>query len=198
MSEIKARFSPNTKIQVCCDAESSRYSLGGIHISPGEGGVWATATDGRHMAIVKYDGEADKPQLVPTDVLPTRKGDLNGNYNVTLNGRWEGDNGRFADTPTGRFPHACDVVPNLPPGVIQLAIDPTYLSNLQKALNSDQRGLTLFITPPAEGNNEVEHAVAVVGQHGIGIVMPLSGSGDDRDKYDEQSSEYAKAFRQVE
>ena len=27
MSEIKARFSPNTKIQVCCDAESSRYGL---------------------------------------------------------------------------------------------------------------------------------------------------------------------------
>ena len=41
----------------------------------------------------------------------------------------------------------------------------------------------------------VEHAVVVVGQHGIGLLMPLVGGDGAKRRYESQSSDYAKSFR---
>jgi len=169
------------------DPSSTRYSLGSALITPAtEGRVYVTGCDGRAMSVTLTDGECldGKEHFAPAEVVAKvgKKG-----KRAELNGQWLVDNKTLVAPTEGRYPKTSEVLPSFenrkPMMVINL--DAELLANVQKSIGGeDRKGLTLIFI-------DGESAVAVEGQHGIGVVMPLS--------YRERSETYDDATaRQVE
>lgn len=194
-SEIKADVILTTRIDRAADPNSSRYTLGNLQATPIDSErVFVTASNGRHLAIVRAFGRLDQERLIPAAVLPKKK-IKKGGHKITLNGRWENSDGKFAaDEDLGRFPQTADIVPLREySDCVKVTLDAESLLALRDALNTDQRGLTLYIKPDKAGR--VCSSIAVSGQHGIGVLMPLAEDKGADDRYDETRREYMAAKR---
>ncbi len=173
----------STKPHKCTDSESSRYALGNCRAFPAEDGVVLVATDGRKLAAVQCDGELPAPEYVPSAVLPRTVKPVR----IERNGRWENDKGAFSEPipdSVGRFPRVRDAIPESAAGYSVLTIDATYVRQLYEALNTKaQSSITLFI-PEANKDGCVDSAIPVLGEKGIGVLMPMTSEKSKRGEYD--------------
>ncbi len=62
----KTSFMLTRPIGKVCDPDSTRYALGAVQVIPEtDKTVLCVATDSRMVAVIRQDGTADKPRLVP-------------------------------------------------------------------------------------------------------------------------------------
>ena len=195
-----------TRLDLASDTESSRYALSAIQVVPSDedGKVWLTATDGRILAAVETEGEVDQRRLMPVAVVKTTKSQRSQGLTVERNGRWEaatrnrtGVKIAVGDDVKGRFPRCEEIIPEVRNATV-LHLDGNLLHNLYLALGgeNDQRGITLFVPPADEKTGIVESAVAVLGEHGLGVIMPLNpcSNRDDKDRERKRYEEHAQRY----
>ena len=170
----RAELTVKTKPQKCVDADATRYALGNLQAIPStDNKTWLCATDGRKLAAVLVDGRTDETRLVPAKILSAR----HKSTKATLNGRWENDKGQHIDKePEGMFPKVRDVLPKIVDGnYLQVSLDANFIHELKQALNTDNHGAVLnLLIPKPEKSDHVDGAVYVVGERGIGVVMPCT------------------------
>lgn len=203
--ELKAEIHIKTRIDKVVDPESSRYALGCVQATPrSEGEVFLTATNGRSLVVLPAEGHVDQERLIPGEVLPKKKvGRLA--HKVRLNGHWLSSDGRYSAEPEGRFPqtqdcfaerehHEADV--NDPAVLwaghsIQVSLDPKLLLEMAEAMNESDRVLTLFLRANKAG--VVEHSINVLGEKGVGVLMPCSTDKRAGARWDAMVKEYKAA-----
>lgn len=206
--QIKARVLPTTRIDAVCDeVASSRYALGCVQViaSKEPGHVYAAATDGCCAAITEYAGEVAPDLgcvLMPQSMVhaPTAKGKARNP--AILNGQWT-RNEKTAPAIDSRFPRLFDVFPSIiKEDCFVIGLSGEILANLAKAIGNEKGELVLFI----QRDNTNSQPVVVVGNHGIGLLMPcdvednrnrkldaLPTSGEALDTYQATLKAYTKA-----
>lgn len=175
------------KLDAVCDPSNTRYVLGAVELIPAsgeEGGLWACATDGRALSVVRTAGETEtrKPYYLPSKLLKPgtmKKGKLQGGV-ARLNGRWESAN-KMADPPEGRFPRVHDCLPNDCGDRQSIKLDAKLLAKLAEAIGTDGK-VTLLIPPPATSKGQ-RGAIVAVGDGGIGVLMPVTDDANAHDHY---------------
>jgi hypothetical protein len=178
---IRAELELTRPLAQCCDAQSTRYALSAVQVTPADAGnVWCAACDSRVLALVKQKGTADGPHLLPGEFA---KPVARGTVCASLNGQWtisgrnarglpDGKAARLVSEGEGRFPRAADVLPDVV-GCVQVGISGALLANLAKAIGNESGEFVLFI--PLDGESlAVKGAIGVKGEHGIGVIMPVS------------------------
>jgi hypothetical protein len=186
-SKFAVQVEIQSKLGPVCDKGSGRYALGSVQVTPADNGrVYLAACNGRAMALVGANGTSDKERLIPNEALPSKPG------KVTLNGRWESVSGKKTTVvgdpvSEGRYPRLVDVVTELGDRK-QIRLNIKYLLAIAEAIN-DAGGqhpheLDLFISEP-------DKSVMLVGDLGVGVLMPVTHDAAMRDKYDV----YASAFK---
>jgi hypothetical protein len=190
MSAISHTVTPQTKIDACCDAASSRYALGAVHILPSahKGEVYCAATDGRVATVALASGTAEGEALLPMKLSKPGKP-------AHLNGRWE-CNGKVANTVEGRFPRMGDVLPEVPPCELSsysvLRIKGEQLKRIADAIGEESY-ITLFVPPNGE-KGHVDKPIAMRGTHGIAVAMPIVAEAQhDAATYETIRKAYQKA-----
>ena len=167
-----------TQVAACTDKASSRYALAYVQAQRiNDHEVCLIATDGRCAALVRAEGRVpNEGALIPSKVLPTTQAAVKRGYSVRRSGHWFGDNERFTDVPdeNQRFPSVVDVVNPMMTDHVAVTINPDLLLKLKKALNTESDSLTLFV-------KDTESAVNVLGENGVGCLMPVS-SGEGNEK----------------
>lgn len=169
-----------------------RYKLNAIRALPAKkkDTVVLQATDGNHAVCVLTRGKLDSSRLVPSQVLPTRKG--SDEVMIALAGdHWRSSDGKSVEDRyqgESSFPSFLDVLPNFntqpESSHIRLGVDLTLLNKVADSLGTNK--VTLFIplprkVPGAYPGNEpfVNKPIAVcpateeADASGIGVVMPL-------------------------
>ena len=173
---IHAIVTASRKIDSCCDVGSCRYLIGAVEIIPAsgaDGGLWATATDGKCLSVVKTAGETEerKPYYLPAKLLrPSKKP-----ATAKLNGRWESAD-RMADQPEGRYPQVQDVLPDCADRQT-ITLNADLLAQLAAAISAN--GNVTLLLPPVETDKngkkpDYRAAIGVVGDDGFGVLMPLT------------------------
>lgn len=202
---LKASVKIKSRIDKVADPQSSRYALGHVQVTPsGNDEVFLTATNGRVAVVMPAEGYVDEERLIPGNLLP-RKLSKRIPHSVSLNGRWESSDGKFADEPEGRFPRVDDVfsyrehakadVENqrlkwAGPSVT-VKLDARYLMAIAEALNETENGLTLFIRANKDGF--VDASVNVLGENGVAVIMPIRADKSDGERFDAMVKRYKKA-----
>lgn len=213
-SILKASVRIRTALAAVTDPDSSRYNLGDVRAVQGaDGTVWLSATDGRMAAVIPAEGFVDRPTMLPHEILPLKKKDFGRDgAAVTLNGKWESRPyeigkpfaGSAKECPAGeregRFPAMSDMFHPLPADVV-LSINAQKLLKLAEAINDGHSGnplgcVTLLIRRADDGT--VTDAVRVVGDAGIGLIMPLDAERtNDLARYNVLSESYRAADAQA-
>lgn len=204
-NELKAEVRIKTRIDKVADPQSSRYALGCVQATPrSEGEVFLTATNGRSLVVLPAEGYVDRERLIPGEVLPKKKiGRLP--HKVSLNGHWLSSDGRYGAEPEGRFPQTQDCFAereypeadvNDPDALwaghsLQVSLDPKLLLEMAEALNESDRVLTLFLRANKAG--VVEHSINVLGEKGVGVLMPCSADKRAGERWDAMVKEYKAA-----
>lgn len=176
MSEITATVHVGNSVRKMVDRDSSRYAIGSALLTPivGESDrVFVTATDGRVCGIVEADGHADREQYIPYGVMPTAK----RGATLSLNGKWESSAGKFADTQcvedSGRWPRAEGVFDDIEMETARvIELDAELLVRLANMIRGDSKFITLMIPEHDKDDGIVMRGVPVVGDDGIGVIMP--------------------------
>ena len=171
--DVKLQIDRN--VGACCDSESTRCSIGNVRLHDQWGQVYATATNGKCLTVCPLEGKIDEPCLMPADAVPTVK----AGGQVIGNGEWRTRTGtkKIKERVTegaidgSRFPHVrkvLEVADKTAP--VAIVIDPSLLAKMGKALTDEEKpGLTLLIRP-----DDVDGPIRVIGEHGIGVLMPMS------------------------
>jgi len=184
-----------TMLSCCANAKDNwRYSLAEAYATrQHEGSVWVIATDCRCLSAVRTTGENDESRLVPRCIFPSGRRP----ESVVFDGsRWTAPSSRrYGDPPTGRFPKVQDILPDLADTretVNSIAIDARLLANIQRAICDDRQYIRLYF-------NGAEGTIAVVGDRGIGVVMPCEDKDNnaDRAQYQSQRQEITEALNGV-
>jgi len=184
MSEIVVSLHMPTDIRtVCASAGEARFGATTmIHVCPIPGSgceLFLTATDGRHLAVVKAECEVlpEDPVFMPPSVAVPETW-------VSLNDEWRSDNSRDAAgrpqyrkankqtvcprvQDAGRFPNMPGVMPELKPNYTLIHLDPDYLVSLVKALNGkdpEHNGIYLFLPPTITQPFSPDDAAAIRGK----------------------------------
>jgi len=193
-----------TRIAAACDEESTRYALGSVQAVPaGKDRVWLTATDGRCFAAVETDGTLDDgPELIPAKVFPTRKAHFPKCIPAALdrtNGVWKNNRKTptIAEPSDGRFPKTADVVKDITEVDASerrtVTIDAKLLLNIQEALSDNDSPEKECVTLLLSDNNE--NSIGIVGNAGIGVLMPCSGGDKAGEKWIAQRESYLAAHK---
>lgn len=164
------------------DFDAKYGGMCGVKATPGDGVVYLAGTNGKVAAVVEVQGELDAPVLVPGPVC--KPGVVSGGP-----GAWEHQKGKkvtvFREDLGGQlFPPLQEAL-KLRKVAATVRLDARLLDDLAKAITEGECAghVTLLI-------DDADHAVGVVGNQGIGVIMPLS-RGDDK------ASDYAATFRGV-
>jgi len=185
---IHAEIKFSRRMDVVCETENTRYALAAVECRPaGKGEVFATATDTRCLAIARESGEMDsgEPILVPASIvkpLPKKE----GNASAKLNGRWERGK-TMADRVEGKFPRVSEILPCVGNDYLIVTLTPKLLAKLGQAIGSDELGaVSLIIEQPKPDKNgktprTIEGPIPVVGDNGIGLIMPCGIPGSTAD-----------------
>lgn len=221
---MTASFKPTTKIEAACEVPpSGRYALENVCVSPvGGDEVWLAASNGRILACVKEDGHVEKPVGVPGVVFKnkTRKRGHRDQSTITLDGdHWIDRQHTIhrADTNVGKFPNCESIPPFMDPpdtskgvmlpmdiasgrGVTILTINTKLLYNLAQAINvndgtEESDRVSLIMRAPSELGRPVSDSIAVNGNRGFGVIMPVCGDGDRSGTILGQYTDKAKAFK---
>jgi hypothetical protein len=181
------RFS--TRIAHATDEEASaRYALQGTLVTP-DG--FAVATDGRIAACTKVVvKELTAPTMIPQDLGPASKSDLNAEYYVNGQRRCEKrtvvkgqQRVEQADAQEGRFPKIGGIADNVDPATCSvLAINARHLWRLAQSINVPDTGdVVVLLVPPAGKDGVVSTVLGVLANHeslraedsgGFGMIMP--------------------------
>jgi hypothetical protein len=195
-TEPHAKLTIRTRLGRGVDPASTRYALGNALVTPipdRNDTCLATTCDGRIMAIVECDGATDREYLVPGDLLPAKKNadprqcELNGHWTATplrhnVLRKAEAVVAKRVD-PAQRFPSGQGMgqcIPYIDPKSVRLVtIDPALLQQLADCLNDpNTKGITLVVPKPKKGR-QVESSIGVIGDAGIGVIMPLDPGRED-------------------
>lgn len=191
------KLAPDPAIKCCCDTESTRYALGGVAVFPrSKDQVFLAATNSHVLAVTSCEGQyhgytQDLPVVMPLDILPKNAKERNTLATKTSmspndpeswirfddevdSKQWHSPFNRTADRVDGRFPRARDVMPMADANdYLIFTLDAQLLLNLSKALtDGESRGITVFV--PKEDSGKVTKCVPVMGNLGVGALMPLS------------------------
>ena len=178
---MSVKLTLETDLSKCCDADTQRYALCGARATPGDGVVYLAATNGKVAAVVEVQGELDAQTLIPGCVC--KPGVVTGQP-----GDWRHAKGKkltaSLDRVEGVFPPLQEAL-KLRKVALAVRLDARLLADLAKAVTEGESAgrVTLLI-------DDADHAVGVVGNKGIGAIMPLS-HGDDK------ASDCAATFRGV-
>jgi len=217
-SAVKMRVQFRTRIDKMCDSGNDRYGLANVLVTkgPNDGELFATATDDRALAIAFCDGTTDEPHYVPKSAFHNAKF-----QEVQLNGVIETRSGTRAkmkrtvadvEQDAGRYPNVTSVVEEIKDArnYEQITIDPELLLRVAQAVNDqtgETKGVRLFVPKRLEKYDEAgdkqEHypegtVIKVVGEKGIGVIMPMSDAGNtDVDRYNWFVRNYKPTFAQA-
>ena len=197
----KMRILQPTKIHECTDNESVRYGLSNVQFRPAKADSKTSpclvASDGRILAIVptlaEYNGEQpDEPILIPGEVFDRRKtyvenadiesGDMRQPKQAfvrSLGGEWTGSSGKLREGCKDRFPKIHDIAKQIDSSdCTVLALDANLLRKLADSISGEEKTIKLII-PQTELGKSVQSAVSVVGERGIGVLMPMTCEPDE-------------------
>lgn len=217
-SDVKMTVRFNTRIDKVCDTESMRYGLANVLVTkgPNEGELFATATNGRALAIAFCDGRTDEAHYVPKKAFHNVK-----SQEVQLNGAIEtisGTRGKYKRTlvdveqDAGRYPNVTQVVEEIKDvsNYEQITIDPELLVRLAQAVNDqtgETKGVRLFVPKRLERYDEAGEkqesypeglVIKVVGDKGIGVLVPMSDAGNtNEDRFNWFVRNYKPTFEQA-
>lgn len=184
-----------TDIGLVCAAEAGRYAIDAVAVlrSPEcPDDALLLATDGRMLAVVSAtiteDGDCAGADLVPqwispkfakvakkTRTLRMAHGAKDGLFGSTRT--WVDDeDGRFEPHPEGgHFPPIVNVLPREDHADVVFHVNVGMLAVMARALNSPdadcREGLTIMLKAP-KGNAAADGGLMVIGNAGIGVVMP--------------------------
>lgn len=172
----------------------TRYSLGDPRFFPvtNKRGRWVAAT-GNAAVVVHVDGDFDKADdvyVVPAEVVPTKKadrtvslkdGEWTSNGSVTVDAKAEPVDGKpFPDVYPAVFPVNWESYIDKKgeeKNRLSISINTAILRNVALAVNSrDSRNGDAYVVRISIGGPS--DSVAVVGDSGIGVIMPLSDDVD--------------------
>ena len=166
-----------TRIGKATAKKASRYAITGVQVEPaGKHNVRLIATDGRILAIVRADGDTDKPRNIPQAVIPTKK----TGGRIVGNGQWQNSDGKFAaeDSEQVNFPDYRSVIPDIADYDVSFAIDAQLLLNLAQAIGGHdgaaaKTDTVVHIAIKTNDKHTSNKPLLVVGQ-GIGVIMPVN------------------------
>jgi hypothetical protein len=149
------------------------------------------ATDGRIAACTKVAvKDLAAPAMIPQDLGPASKSDLNAEYYVNGERRCEKQTVvkgqkrvEQADVQEGRFPRIGDIAGNVDPATCSvLAINARHLWRLAQSINVPDTGdVVVLLVPPASEDGVVSTVLGVLANHeslhaedsgGFGMIMP--------------------------
>jgi hypothetical protein len=176
------------------EEESARYALQGTLVTP-EG--FAVATDGRIAACTKVTAkELTAPVMIPQDLGPASKSDLNAEYFIHGERRCEKHTVikgqrrvQQADVQEGRFPRVGDIANGIDPATcFVLSINARQLWRLAQAINVPDTGeVVVLLVPEPDKDGVVSKVIGVVANHeslhgedtgGFGMIMPCDTEAD--------------------
>ncbi len=184
MSEYTIKnLNVDTRIDRCTDADSSRYALGGVRmVRESETEATLYATDGKCLAVTKASADHidDSYSIVaiPPKAIPRRANSARKTYRrLSLNGRWENGDGKLCDMvdDCGRFPNIGQIMPDVSAEDTLIHIDVNLLANLAESITDAGKPLVLTLCV-----KDPQHAIGVIGSHGVGVIMPLIFSDKKR------------------
>lgn len=161
-----------TKIQAAAEVEA--HGLAGVRVLPATKGVVLVASDARIVAVVHEErGHVSRASTIPRAVLPGTA--VERLAPLTLSGtQWRKPigEGRFviSEENPGCYPNidTVKVFPETLSERVCVKLDTALLGKLVTALNNGDTGVHLFIN-----RDDVNAAVIVVGEHGMGAIMPM-------------------------
>ena len=165
---------------------TSRYALDQALIDITADGCWLSATDGKCAAIIPVkvddvDQTVHCQHRIPFAVLPTVKtGDT-----LTHNGQWQSRRGKFAPLVdmenANNFPPMKEILPDIDSGYDTIVtIDAKRLLDLARAVNTSGREIPDAVTLFFKSGKK---PLAVLGNVGIGVIMPVSTPETAKDDY---------------
>ena len=182
----------NTDIQALCDKTATRYTLGGVLISPAAS--LAAATNGKALAIaevetvapygidetgklVPIEGAEHPAAIVPLDIL---KGGGKKPKIIDMNGRATRKNPGKMDTTAdfldGRFPNIGHMAQPTDSATIKIALDAKLLYELAQALcplgRDPDDGLCVMLE--FSDNKGAVSVVPTSNTKAAGLLMPIS------------------------
>lgn len=189
----------------CCDPNSTRYAMGCALVTPAADGVFVSATGSRCATAIKCGGTASEPHLMPMKIVGKgKKPDYTGrSTQIVFDGRWECD-GRVMDCAdnSGRFPDLPRVMPDVDVygnDAVVVEFSASLIAKIAAALGDE---LVLIFRRDVHTENpehdprRVVDAITVLGESGVGILMPLTSDNVDDSirRVKEFTAEYAKTF----
>lgn len=176
MADTHAQFKVAPAIRRAVNTDSFRYALSNALVTPAgdSGGVFVTATDGR-QATVYHDpeGTTDGARFLDVRCLPSAS--RKKPAMVEINGRCESE-GKFTALPDceAKYPDVARVINSPTCESLELTLNAQLLRTVADSIvEESDAGITLFITPPENGTS-IEEPVQLVGQRGIGVIMPFA------------------------
>jgi antirestriction protein ArdC len=213
---VMLRIKMAGSLKNCVESDTSR-NLHCIRVSKGVN-PWVTATTGRIMVSIRSVGENDGDvRLIPAKVFPSvaeikgQSADKPGCPEVSMNGAPEakltlkGESKRIVDVNIDpneqRYPKVPSVIPEFKSeDVFVVCLNLSFLNAIHEALTSpgsESQGCSLIVPRPADGKTS-HLTVGVIGENGIGLIMPLGldgGEGGDAAKIVKEFNEAAEAFK---
>jgi len=209
-------FKTKTCLSEMLNHETSCYGLSYAQAVPGNGVVYVGATNGRGVAIEVCDGHLDKRRLVPHEVLPTNKKHYDKKDNavkIELDSdgkKWLSSFKTWGEDGTEdcRYPKLGDHVMYPDDSKVTVfGLQPKLLKQVADALNTKGDGSfgcdehVWMIVPHAGPNGKddiLTGVIRIVGEHGIGVVMPCGGEGVSRSKILAEFNKIASAYMEAE
>lgn len=193
-----------TAISKAADVQSS-HAVSGVQIVPcGDGGVYTVATNGKHLAVVRQDGECDDKIVLPADLL--RKPPVS--IAEAENGEFRRkDNSAVGRCVSGRFPRVAAVLPEVTDDYVPVVVSARSLKILADALGDDV--LVLFVPPDAGGQQGVAPIPVLCGSAGVGklqlkkpgqvqgfgLMVPCTDKRKLRDEYNKFCDRFKKDYK---
>jgi len=206
-------FEVPSRLQKVCDKDSSRYGLGNPRLfTTGTGEASLVVTNGKSLAVVPTTVDGDEEIAasnkserigsdamaiaIPVESLPTRKG---GKRTVLR----DNESGDCTNIQTGathrkpdesRFPKVDDICPEWNGDGVTFTINAELLYNLALAIcrvNSEyDKVVTIHIGKPEDDTAPL----AVVGNAGIGVLMPAVEPEGKKEQYEDTVANLNKFY----
>lgn len=171
---MSVKLTLETDLSKCCDPDAQRHTMCGARATPGDGVVYLAASNGKIAAVVEVRGEVDATHLIPGDIC--KPGVVTGQP-----GDWRHAKGRkltaSLDRVEGVFPPVQEVLKDsVKDKPLAVRLDARELANLAKAVTEGESAgfVTLLI-------RDAGHGIGVLGNAGIGMIMPCYISEKDPD-----------------
>ena len=208
-------FDVPSSLQKVCDKDSSRYDLGNPRLfTTGTGESSLVVTNGKSLAVVPTTVGGDVIEItkdedrherlgsdamaitIPIQSLPTRKGGRRGvlrdNETGDCTNLQTGATHRKPDT--SRFPKVNDICPEWNGDGVTFTINAELLYNLALAIcrvNSEyDKVVTIHIDKPGDD----QAPLSVVGNAGIGVLMPHVEPEGKKKQYEDTVADLNKFY----